>query len=224
MSTRARFILAIAAVVVLCAAFFFLFVRTRMTELNTVRDEIVAEEARTLQLQSELARLQDLQERAPELEAELAEIRQLVPQNHEVANFLFQVEEASNAAGVDFLDITPELPKAPPEGAPLAEVRLSILADGGYFALQDFVRRLYALDRAVRIDVFALTGSEADAAAPTTGDTQGFSINMSITARMFFELPAGAATGTAAPGTTGTTTAPATGTEPAPVTTSAPAP
>jgi Tfp pilus assembly protein PilO len=210
MSTRARLILVIAAVVVLCAAFFFLFVRARMTELNEVRAEITAEEDRTLQLQTELARLQDLKERAPELEAELAEIRQLVPQQHEVANFLFQVEEASNASGVDFLDIVPELPKAPPEGAALAEVRLQIRADGGYFALQDFVRRLYALDRAVRIDLFQLTAA-TDASATT--ETEGFSISLAITARMFFELPA--APGAATTGTTTTTTTPA----PAPVAT-----
>lgn len=203
MSARARLILAIAVVFVLCAAFFFLFVRARMNELNSVREEIAAEENRTIQLESELARLQDLRERAPELEAELAEIRQLVPQNHEVANFLFQVEEASNAAGVDFLTITPELPKAPPEGAPLAEVRLTMTAEGGYFALQDFVRRLYALDRAVRIDLFSLTGAEGEGEAGAAG----FTVTLNITARMFFELPA--APGTAAPGTTGTTTAPA---------------
>jgi Tfp pilus assembly protein PilO len=202
-------ILVIAAVLVLCAAFFFLFVRARMNELDTVRAEITAEENRTLQLQTELARLQDLKERAPELEAELAEIRQLVPQQHEVANFLFLVEEASNASGVDFVDIIPELPKAPPEGASLAEVRLQIRAQGGYFALQDFVRRVYALDRAVRIDVFALTAGSDTAAT----DTAGFTIDLSITARMFFELPA--APGTATTGTTGTTVPPTT-TTPAP--------
>ncbi|MGH2806717.1 MAG: type 4a pilus biogenesis protein PilO [Actinomycetota bacterium] len=210
MSTRARLILAIAAVVVLCVAFFFLFVRARMNELNTVREEIAAEENRTIQLQSELARLQDLQERAPELQAELAEIRQLVPQNHEVANFLFQIEDASNAAGVDFITITPELPKAPPEGAALAEVRLQIDASGGYFSLQDFVRRLYNLDRAVRIDLVTLTGSAEETG---TGEAAGTTISLSITARMFFELPA--APGTAAPGTT---TPPAPGTTPAPTT------
>jgi Tfp pilus assembly protein PilO len=216
MSTRARLILAIAAVLVVCVAFFFLFVRARMTELNTVREEIAAEEARTLQLQSELARLQDLRERAPELEAELAEIRQLVPQNHEVANFIFQVEEAAQASGVSFLEIGPELPKAPPEGAPLAEVRLLINAQGGYFSLQDFVRRLYSLDRAVRIDLFTLAGSSAEGGETGTS-TAGFEIGLNITARMFFELPEGAATGTTtAPGTTAPGTVPVTTPAPAP--------
>jgi Tfp pilus assembly protein PilO len=209
-------ILAITAIVVLCVAFFFLFVRTRMNELNTVRDEIAAEENRTLQLQTELARLRDLQERAPELEAELAEIRQLVPQNHEVANFLFQVESASEAAGVDFITITPEQPKPPPEAAPLAEVRFQINAEGGYFSLQDFVRRLYALDRAVRIDLFTLTGT----ADESTGAEAGSTVNLAITARMFFELPA--APGAVAPGTAPGTTAPPTTTTPAPATTPVP--
>jgi Tfp pilus assembly protein PilO len=207
MSTRARLILAIAAALVVCVAFFFLFVRARQNELATVNEEIAAEETRTIQLRSELARLQDLQERAPELEAELAEIRQLVPQQHDIASFVFQIEEAAQSSGVAFVNIDPEIPKAPPEGAPLAEVRLVIQADGGYFALQDFVRRLYSLDRAVRIDLFNMVGQEDT----STEGPAGFSIDLDITARMFFELPESAATGTTTPGT-----APETAPTPAP--------
>lgn len=208
MSTRARLILAVAAALVVCVAFYFVAVRARQNELASVNDEIVAEEARTIQLRSELARLQELQEKAPELEAQLAEIRQLVPQEHDIASFVFQVEQAAQSSGVAFVHIDPELPKAPPEGAPLAEVRLAITAKGGYFSLQDFVRRLYSLDRAVRIDLFNLVGQEEQ------GDevgAAGFTIDLDITARMFFELPEGAATGAVAPGT-----APETAPAPAP--------
>ena len=209
MTARTRLILAIVGVLVVCVAFYFVFVRARQNELKTVNQEIADENSRTVQLQSELARLQDLQDRAPELQAELAEIREQVPQNHETASFIFEVEEAADAAGVEFVQITPELPKAPPEGAPLAEVRIVVGGDGGYFALQDFVRRLYNLDRAVRIDLLTMAGVEDQETRDTT-------IDMDLTLRIFHELPA--ATGTATAG--GTTAAPAPGTTPAP----APAP
>lgn len=205
MSSRARLILAIAGVLVVCVAFYFLFVRARQGELNEVRDEIAAEESRTVQLRSELARLQDLQDRAPELQAELAELRELVPQNHETANLIFQVKDAADDAGVDFVEIIPELPKAPPEGAPLAQVRMTIGGEGGYFALQDFIRRLYDLDRALRIDLMTM-GAIEDPEATSTG------IDLTMTVRIFYELPA--ATGTATEG--GTTTTPTTTTTPAP--------
>lgn len=209
MSARARFILAIVVVAIVCIAFFFLFVRARQGELKQVNEEIVAEENRTIQLRSELARLQELQERAPELQAELAEIRQLVPQQDEVANFIFLVNQAADQSGVDFVEITPELPKPPPEGAPLAEVRMTIGCEGGYFALQDFIRRLYALDRALRIDLLNLAAAD-DAASPTGGG--GFRITLNLTARIFFELPAATGatttTGTATTATPAPTTAP----------------
>ncbi|MFP5353158.1 MAG: type 4a pilus biogenesis protein PilO [Actinomycetota bacterium] len=189
MSPRTRLVLSILGVIVVLIVFFFLFLKPRQDELATVREDIEAEETRTVQLRAELARLQDLQANAPQLQAELAKIRGFVPQDDEVPNFIFLVQDAANAAGVDFVQITPELPKPPPEGAALAEIRISIGAGGGYFSIQDFIRRLHALDRAVRIDNLTLTGVE-DA---TTGE---LTITMTSTARIFFEAPA-VATGTA---------------------------
>lgn len=183
MTARVRLILSIVGVVIILIAFFFFFIRPRQDELGTVREDIEVEEARTVQLRSELRRLQELQANAPELEAELATIRGYVPKDDEVPNFIFLVQDAANAAGVDFVSITPELPKPPPEGAPLAEVRAEIGAGGGYFAIQDFVRRLHALDRAVRIDNMSLSAEEEVETGTTT-------INMSAIARIFFEAPA----------------------------------
>lgn len=182
MNPRTRLILSVLGMVVLLAAFFFFFIRPRQQELERVNLEIETEEARTVQLQAELARLQDLQANAPELQAELARIRGFVPRDDEVPNFIFQVQDAANAAGVDFVQITPDLPKPPPEGAALAEIRATIGAGGGYFSVQDFIRRLHALDRAVRIDNITLTGAED----PETGEVD---VTFTSTARIFFEAP-----------------------------------
>lgn len=183
MSARTRLILAVLGVVVVLVAFFFLFIRPRQQELTRVNEEIEAEEARTIQLQAELTRLQDLQANAPELQAELSRIRGFVPKDDEVPNFIFLVQDAANAAGVDFVQISPELPKPPPEGAALAEIRATVGAGGGYFAIQDFIRRLHAMDRAVRIDNLTLAGTEDT----ETGEVE---ITMTSTARIFFEAPA----------------------------------
>ena len=182
MNPRTRLILSVLGVLVVLVAFFFLFIRPRQQELDRVNEEIEAEEARTVQLQTELSRLQELQANAPELEAELARIRGFVPRDDEVPNFIFLVQDAANAAGVEFVQITPELPKPPPEGAALAEIRASIGAGGGYFAIQDFIRRLHNLDRAVRIDNLTLAGTEEE-----TGEIR---ITLSSTARIFFDAPA----------------------------------
>jgi Tfp pilus assembly protein PilO len=204
---RSRLIIAIVAGVVVCLLFYVFAIRPRKSELDKVRGQVEAANAETANLQGQLAQLEALQEKAPQLEAQLSKIRELVPQENEVPNFIFQVQEAANAAGVDFVEISPELPKTPPENAPLAEVRSTIGASGGYFSIQDFIRRLYDLDRAVRIDGLVMAQEVADTATVT------FTANV----RLFFELPNGA-TGTT---TTTTTTVPQ---PPAPAATPTPSP
>jgi Tfp pilus assembly protein PilO len=179
---------------------YFFGIRPQRAELAEIRADIETAENLTIQLTAELQRLQELQANQAELEAELARFRQFVPLRPELANFIFQVQAAADAAGLDFVDITPELPAAPPEGAALAQVRSQIGAAGGYFALQDFVRRIYGMDRAMRIDNFSLS----------VGSTEPFGIRlrMDMAVRMFYELPEPAAgTATTTPGATPTPTA-----------------
>ena len=209
MNARTRLILTAVVAIVVVLLGFFLLIRPRQAELSDVRAQVEQEETLTLQYRAQLESLQALQRNAPKLQAELDRIRDLVPQDHEVANFIFQVNAAAGASGVELTQLTNELPKQPPEGAQLAQVRITIGSEGGYFAIQDFIRRLYSLDRALRIDVLSLTAGEIT----TTGD-----ISMTATARIFFEAPLGVST--IAP-TTPTT--PVTPTAP-PATPAAPAP
>lgn len=209
MSARNRLILAIAAVVIVLIAFYFIFVRGRKNELSSIREQTATEQSTTVQLRAQLQQLQDLQANAPKLQAQLDKFRELVPNNHEIANFIFQTQAAADEAGVDFVSITPELPKPPPEGAALAEVRLQIGGTGGYFSLQDFIRRLYDLDRAVRIDNLQMSAAETE--------TGGSSITLGMTVRIFFQVPGATGgsttftdTGTPAPAPVETTPAPAT--------------
>jgi Tfp pilus assembly protein PilO len=194
-STRARLILAVVAALIVSVAFYFLFVRSRQGQLSEVRTEIEAEDSKTVELEATLSRLQGLQDNAARFEARLAEIRELIPPDHEVANFMFQVQDEANRAGVAFVEITPEVPKPPLEGAQVAEVRAVIGAKGDYFALQDFLRRLYDLDRALRIDNLAITSEEDQ-------ETEQITVTLAATARIFFELPAGGAVPTPPEGTT----------------------
>ena len=195
MTGRTKIILSVVGVVAVGAATFFLAVKPRQDELGKVRNKVAKEQDRTQSLEAELAHRRQLQKNAPQLEAQIAKYRELVPEDDQVANFIFQVQEAANQSGVGFVEITPDLPTPPIEGAEVAEVKSIIGARGGYFAVQDFFRRLYGLDRAVRIDEVTMDAEED----PTTQETL---VNLGATARIFFELPVGAT----APVTTETTT------------------
>jgi Tfp pilus assembly protein PilO len=208
-SVRNQTIMAVAGVLLALALLFLFFIRPRQADLAGVRTQIDQEEQQTQQLQTEVDRLRALQREAPQLQAALDRFLELVPQDDQVADFIFQVQSAASQAGVGFVQITPELPEQPPEGAALAEVRATVGAQGGFFAVQDFVRRLYDLDRAVRIDTVTMTGVQDDQEAAENGR-----IDVLLTTRVFFELPTGAAAGEA----------PAATTEPVPAVTPAPAP
>lgn len=204
MSGRTRLILAIVGSLLACFALYWFFVKPQRAELAEVRAEVAAEQVRTSQLQAELQRLQDLQANAPELEAELTEIRRFVPKKPDLSNFIFQVQEAANRAGLDFVQITPELPTNPPEGAALAQVESTIVANGGYFSLQDFLRRLYSMDRALRADSLSI--------AVQSLEPFGTRLSMTLLTRIFFESP----------GTTPGALQPAPGTTPTPTPTTTP--
>ena len=218
MSARTRLILAVVATLLVCLLLYFFMIRPRKAELGRVNDEIAEAEQQTTSLRATLGQLKELRDNAPRLQAELAEIRELVPETNNVANFVLQVTDAATASGVGFVQVTPEPPKAPPEGAPLAQVRAVIGAKGGFFAIQDFVRRVNDLDRAVRIDSMVITGVEDEEEAAERGRT-----DVTMNVRIFFELPeqqasvnTGAATTAPAPTTTPAAGAtPAAGTTPA---------
>jgi Tfp pilus assembly protein PilO len=211
-TARSQTIVAAVGVALVLLLVFFLLIRPRRAELGRVRNEVQSERDRTQQLEAELARLEALRDDAPRLQARLDEMRALVPERNDVSVFISQVQTAAVQAGVGFVQITPELPKPPPEGAQLAEVRTTIGARGGYFAIQDFIRRLYDLERAVRIDGLTMTGTEDDQEAAEQGR-----ITATFTARVFFELPEAAAPAAApTPGTTTTTTTTTTAPAPAP--------
>jgi Tfp pilus assembly protein PilO len=202
-------VLTIGVVVLALVLTYFFLVRSRRGQLDQVNEQIAAEEVSTVALTTELTRLRALQKQAPQLRAALDKFTRLVPEDYDIPEFILQVQEVSARSGLDFVKITPELPKPPPETAEVAEVRMTLGAKGGYFAVQDFMRRLYELERAFRIDNFTMTGEQE----PDGGTTV---IRMEATARIFFQ---GAVTAPAATTTT-TTTAPATTATPAPSPTS----
>ena len=197
MSARAKMVVTVAVVFLVLLATYFFLIRSRRSELDAVNKDIAVEQDRTSLLNTELARLRALEKQAPQLQAALKKFTKLVPEDYEIPEFIFQVQQASAEAGLDFVKITPEIPKAPPETTAVGEVRMTVGARGGYFPVQDFMRRLYDLERAFRIDNFTMTGEQE----AETGVTN---IDLQATARIFFQ-----GTSNVAATTTTTTTAPA---------------
>lgn len=216
MKEHKKIILSSVGVVLVMALMFFFLISPRKGQLAEAREQVDAAEAETVVLETELTRLEGLQAQAPQLQAALDEIRDMVPDEDRVSSFVFQLQQEANKAGLEFVSITPQLPKPPPEGAPLAEVKIDIGARGTYFTIQDFIRRVTELDRAVRVDGFSMAAVEEE------GSDEPL-IELTASARVFFEQSdAGAGTQTAAGATTATAPAPAPSTDASPAPTESP--
>ncbi|HVL81327.1 MAG TPA: type 4a pilus biogenesis protein PilO, partial [Actinomycetota bacterium] len=194
MPLRTRAILIGVGFVVLTMLWFFFLFRPNQARIAELRTEQQTTEQQIDQLRIRLAELQRLRDQEPMLRAQLARFTDALPEDPRLPDFILQVEEQANLAGIEFLSITPSLPApyagagdpaavppaAPAGGGELQAISVSISTTGTYFELLDFILRLERqIPRAVRLNNFALapTGETARGQSPTlqvTFDMQMF--------------------------------------------------
>jgi type IV pilus assembly protein PilO len=191
LSVRLQAALLAVLFVVLALLWFFLLYRPSQSRIDELREEQDRTQQEIAQLEARLERLQELQRREPQLRAEFSRLEDALPTDPRLPDFILQVHEAANLAGVDFLSISPSLPASfsPPEGADeppgpgeLQAISVSVSTEGTYFALEDFIIRMERLQRAVRINTFSLspTGDVEPGVSPTLSVT--FSMQMFVLA------------------------------------------
>jgi Tfp pilus assembly protein PilO len=172
---RRTFLLAFAAAGVLLVLWFLLLWGPQGGRLKDAEDRQSAAEAANTALQVRLSRLQASQARAPELTADLEQLRRAVPDGPELAQFILDANDAASAAGVDFLSISPGVPEQSDPALPPV-INLAINVTGSYFSVLDYLDRLAELPRIVVIDDITLTPNDSES---------GRSLGVSITGRMF---------------------------------------
>lgn len=172
-------------------AFFFVF-SPQTTNIETTKQEALDAEARVTKLQLELHRLQELQKNAPKLREQATVLDAAMPNDPQLAQFILQVQDASNASGIEWLSIAPT-PPAPGVAPQASEVAITMSVKGGYFQVQDFLSRLENLSRAVKIGNVGLS--------PTTIAGGGSpELTVAMTMKMFVSnLPTAAAPPATAP-------------------------
>lgn len=218
MSVRTQAILVGAGFLLLVLLWFFLGFRPQQDRINELRDQQEETQSEIGNLRAQLERLQELQRMEPQLRAQASRLQDALPTDPRIPDFILQVQDAANLAGIDFLSISPSLPSpfTPPgadqQGGPadLQSISVSIQTTGTFFELEDFIIRLERLPRAVRINTFSLSpGGGAE------GDQPGASPTLSVTFAMQIFLE------TAEPVSPGTGGSPPAGATPAPDATAA---
>lgn len=112
MSMRLKFVLVGLGCVAVGAMWFMFIFRPNQTKITELRDDVETTKQEVVALEAQLRRLQQLQREEPRLRADLARFSDALPADPRIPDFILQVQDAANAAGIDFLTITPSLPTA----------------------------------------------------------------------------------------------------------------
>ena len=109
---RRAVIVGLAGAVVLSLLWFFLLWSPQGKRLDAADERKAAAEQTNSQLQVTLDRLRDLEERRPELQDQLAQLRRAVPDQPQLARILLTANEAAERSGVELTTVTPTKPAA----------------------------------------------------------------------------------------------------------------
>lgn len=200
MSRQAIMLVAVGAILLI--VLFYLFgwkpKSEEIAEIQAQTEDAIAQQS---VLETQIATLESVRASAPEIEAGLAAAEALVPREAAMPAALRQLQLAADDSGVTLVSIAPGRPVADLAIPELARIPVVVTAEGSYFQLVDFLRRLEdptITPRVVLFENVAITVGEY----PTLG--------AAFTGAMFAVLPAPPAPApeTTAPGAPAPTEAP----------------
>jgi Tfp pilus assembly protein PilO len=143
-------------ILVLALAAVFLLVLPKISDVGEAEDRLEQVEQDEVALQTELSRLQEAAENAPQLRRELARFRRAVPPVADLPGLINLLQTAADTSGVDFFSIAPGTPVVAPQGG-AAEIPASIQAIGGFFPVDEFLFRLETLQRASKVPTITVS-------------------------------------------------------------------
>ncbi len=200
-------------IVVLIVGYYFLLFSPQRQEISERREERSTKESQLQQLQQEVANLEDLQARAPDIERQLLQLGELIPDNPEIPTLVVQLQQIAAAANVTQVSIQPEDPQPPAEGGDFTVIPVTMSFEGTYGELQNFLLRLQNLARLVTVS--GLTYGEVEQQGEeTTGGQENVEnlLQIEVVAEVYAQ-PSGSATPSATPAAAGPPASPGGGGE-----------
>ncbi len=164
---RNLLVLGIVGLLALAVGFYVLLLGPLLESLGQQADAREKREARLLELQEEVAQLEDVRRNSPELQRQLLELNKRIPAQPELETLVVQVEEIARAAEVSQTEVVRGDPRPPEGGGDFTVQPVTMSFEGTYEELQDFLRRADDLARLVTINgVNYEVSEEGTTAAP----------------------------------------------------------
>jgi Tfp pilus assembly protein PilO len=191
-------LLTVVAIVAIAVGGWFVLISPQRSHASDLRTQTQSQEQRNAQLRATIASLQAQHKGLPEVQAELAKLGVQLPNNPALPALIRSLSSASDAAGVDLVSLAPSPPAAMAAAAPAAapaspapagtssagaatpaapaanvgalqSINVSVVVDGGYFQVEQFVSNLEALTRPFLTTGITLCPSKAPSASNATG-------------------------------------------------------
>ena len=147
MSRQMMLLAGLGAVLLLVVGYLFL-IKPQQDEIADIQAEIEATQGQQVDVEAQIVQLEAVRARIPEVEAAIAAAETIVPRDDaRLAAAVRQLQVAANESGVELTSVTMSRPSAVTDAAAdvpadLAAINLSVIIDGGYYQIVDFLRRL----------------------------------------------------------------------------------
>jgi type IV pilus assembly protein PilO len=191
-------ILGILGIVIIVVGYYFLLLSPLLQKLDEQAQAREDKQAQLEQVQQEVNELEEVRRNSPEIQSQLLELSKRVPTQPQIPTLVVQVEEIADASGVTQLSVDPEPPTAPAGGGDYQVVPVTMLFNGTYDQMQDFLLRTRNLTRLVTVTELRYCrnptiGEEASCeieaeASGTTDETT--TLNPAVEARLSVEVQA----------------------------------
>lgn len=193
---RNTLILGVLIILAVLIGFYFLLLGPLRSEFAGLSEERDGKEAELEQLQQQVRELEAIADNSPDVERQLLELSKRVPTQPEVPSFVVQVEEISEAAGVTQLSIEPGEAAPPESGGDFSSIPITMMFEGTYEQLQDFMVRLQNLVRLVAVSEVSYEGADPEGGGTTTDSSIEQPLQVEVVAEIFFQpgdVPSGQA-------------------------------
>jgi len=155
LSAMNQMIIAGVLIVAIAAAVLFLGVLPLFDQAAQMDAEITALDGQIMTEQALVARRLSVKAQAAQTEVDLIALANQVPESPDLPTLIINLQDAANASGLVFAQISPQVPEAvlAPEGQPAgySSIPITMKLEGQWADLIEYVRRLSKFPRGLRI-------------------------------------------------------------------------
>lgn len=140
MSSRVRFALMGAGLLVLAVVVWFLVLSPIRSDIAATDAELADQQTQLQLATGQLAQAETTREEGKRNQARLLELSKMIPKDEELPSLLLQLQDLADQSGIEFIAITPGEPQDSQSGD-YQLVPLDLTFTGAYFDVSDFAYR-----------------------------------------------------------------------------------